>query len=134
MNALLFCTRLLAESRFDADLSSIASRLILRPFTPPFAFSAPIRALHPVAEPSLADAATPVSDEMNPSVTALSVTPGVLPDWAPAPVARTPTVARPSAATPATTRRPCLRCSLILFPPKWYGPVDRAEVVLGAER
>src|SRR5262249_21775696 len=92
------------------------SRLILRPFTPPLAFSAPIRALHPVAEPSLADAATPVSEEMYPSVTSLSVTPGELPACAPAPVARTPTVVRPNAATTAANRRPRFRRSLIPSP------------------
>src|SRR4249920_3246214 len=106
MNALRFSTRSFAELRFADDLSSMASRLILRPLTPPLAFSAPMRALHPVSEPLLADAATPVSDEMYPSVMSLALTPGALPDWAPALVASSPPVASPSPAATARARSP----------------------------
>src|SRR6476660_588412 len=123
MKALRFSSRSFAELRFADDLSSIASRLILRPFTPPLAFSAPMRALHPVSEPLLADAAIPVSDEMYPRVMSLAVTPGELPDWAPALVASRPPVASPSPAVTASARSAhCLvRC---IVPPGVVTPMQ----------
>ncbi len=85
-----FCTRLCAWVRLAADdASSTYSTSSLRPFTPPAAFSRPMRALHPMSELPDVDAATPVFEEMKPILIAVSVTP-----WS-----------GPAVAAPADARR-----------------------------
>ncbi len=61
MNTCWFCTRSCAAVVFAPDdWSSTYTTLILRPLTPPAAFSRATRALHPMSEvPDVADA-TPV--------------------------------------------------------------------------
>ena len=76
------------------DLSSTVSSWILRPFTPPFAFWASTRAWHASPESWKFGAATPVPDQMNPSLIASLETPGTLPDCALAAV--------PASVTPST--------------------------------
>ena len=61
MNTCWFCTRSCAAVLFTLDdWSSAKETSILRPFTPPAAFSRPTRALQPMSEsPDVAEA-TPV--------------------------------------------------------------------------
>ena len=107
-NTWRFCIRSCAAGRLESVLSSTAWRSILRPLTPPLAFWASTRALHAWSESAKFGAAGPVPDQMNPSVTDLSLTPDVSLDCGAGAPAATP---RPSAITVpahnAGTKRPC---------------------------
>src|ERR1700716_3774739 len=76
-NTFLFCTRSWASVRnwVRLDWSSCGTSSILRPLTPPWAFCRSKRATAPAKEPTDVDDATPVCEEMYPTLMVVGVTP-----------------------------------------------------------